>query len=101
MKRLERILYTIGLTIPVYIVCFFAKKPQVILSYTGGFMGVMIMLVIPAYLLYAANGGKVEREVRDWNIHKSWFHRSYWQYILWVFTVIAMVMTIYGEIVGD
>ena len=62
MTRKKKALWSFCLQIPVVIVAFLERSPQVLITYTGGFTGVLLMLVFPALIyLYSKRQDYEER----------------------------------------
>ena len=100
MSFLKRLAWTMGLTMPVYIVSYAYRNPQVLLAYTGGMTGLVILLVMPPLLMIGARKQKVEEKYGERNVYKSLFHHLGWSIFLLVFGAGAFGLTIYGLVVG-
>ena len=53
-KKWVKGLWSIILTIPVFLIVFSYRNVQVLVTYTGGFCGAFILLIFPATLVYFA-----------------------------------------------
>lgn len=64
-------MWTIILTIPVLCIVFPFRKPQILVTYTGGLCGPCILLIFPALLVYYARKQDAEKKLSDTNHNKA------------------------------
>ena len=87
-------LWSIILSIPVFIIVFLTRDVQVLVTYTGGFCGTFILLIFPAVLVWYARKVKPEEKQGQENPNKSPFRSDLWIYftLLWAFITITCVL---------
>lgn len=66
-------LWSIILTIPVLVIVCFTRDVQLLVTYTGGFCGSFILLIIPALLVYHGRKLNSEDKMGEENPNKSPF----------------------------
>ena len=72
-RRLVKGLWSIIFSIPAITVVMFVKDPQVMVTYTGGFGGTFILLLIPMALVFYGRRTLVLIGKTDENPNKSFF----------------------------
>ena len=89
-------LWSIILSLPVAVVVLLTRDVQVMVTYTGGFMGACILLVIPATLVFYARKRRPEEKFGVQNPYKSPFGSGWlWFVLAWALaTWIAVIVKI-------
>lgn len=99
-SKLKKGLWSIGLSIPVIIITIFLRDPQVLITYTGGFTGMVILLLIPALFVQGARRLGQEYIHDRVNFNKSPFSHPIFPYIVYTFSFITLGVLIYGIVKG-
>ena len=99
-RRLVKGLWSIIFSIPAIVVVMFVKNPQVMVTYTGGFGGTFILLLIPMALVFFGRRTLVLIGKTDENPNKSFFQNIGWIILVALFSVIVIVAVIQGIVSG-
>ena len=99
-RRLVKGLWSIIFSIPAIVVVMFVKKPQVMVTYTGGFGGTFILLLIPMALVFYGRRTLVLIGKKDENPNKSFFQNIGWIIFVALFSIIVIVAVIQGIVSG-
>ena len=93
-KKSIKGLWSIILSIPVFIIVFLTRDVQGLVTYTGGFCGTFILLIFPAILVYYARKVKSEEKHGQENPNKSPFTSKLWIYftLFWATVTISCVL---------
>ena len=71
--NLRKGLWAIVISIPVFIVACVYRDPQVMLAYTGGLSGLVILFCIPTGFVIGARMYKMENVIGEENFNKSYY----------------------------
>ena len=86
-------LWSIILTIPVIGVVLFYRDVQTLVTYTGGFCGPFILLIIPATLVsYGRTFNSEDKHGKNHN--KSPFQATGWVIMVYIWSIITIVSVI-------
>ena len=99
-RRLVKGLWSIIFSIPAIVVVMFVKNPQVMVTYTGGFGGTFIHLLIPMALVFFGRRTLVLIGKTDENPNKSFFQNIGWIILVALFSIIVIVAVIQGIVSG-
>ena len=99
-RRLVKGLWSIIFSIPAIVVVMFVKNPQVMVTYTGGFGGTFILLLIPMALVFFGRRTLVLIGKTDENPNKSFFQNIGWIILVALFSIIVIVAVIQGIVSG-
>ena len=99
-RRLVKGLWSIIFSIPAIVVVLFVKNPQVMVTYTGGFGGTFILLLIPMALVFYGRRTLVLIGKTDENPNKSFFQNIGWIILVALFSIIVIVAVIQGIVSG-
>ena len=99
-RRLVKGLWSIIFSIPAIVVVIFVKNPQVMVTYTGGFGGTFILLLIPMALVFFGRRTLVLIGKTDENPNKSFFQNIGWIILVALFSIIVIVAVIQGIVSG-
>ena len=99
-RRLVKGLWSIIFSIPAIVVVLFVKNPQVMVTYTGGFGGTFILLLIPMALVFFGRRTLVLIGKTDENPNKSFFQNIGWIIFVALFSIIVIVAVIQGIVSG-
>ena len=89
MTNFRKGIWSIGLSIPVIICSLLHFHPQVVVKFTGGITGVVILLVIPAVLVQGARKYDPGYYYDKLNINKSPFANCFWPYFIYMFSLLT------------
>jgi amino acid permease len=87
-------LWSIILSIPVFIIVFLTRDVQTLVTYTGGFCGTFILLIFPAILVWFARKREPESKQQEENPNKSPFTSKYWIYLTLVWAAITITSVV-------
>ena len=99
-RRLVKGLWSIIFSIPAIVVVMFVKNPQVMVTYTGGFGGTFILLLIPMALVFFGRRTLVLIGKTDENPNKSFFQNIGWIIFIALFSITVIVAVIQGIVSG-
>ena len=99
-RRLVKGLWSIIFSIPAIVVVIFVKNPQVMVTYTGGFGGTFILLLIPMALVFFGRRTLILIGKTDENPNKSFFQNIGWIILVALFSIIVIVAVIQGIVSG-
>ena len=99
-RRLVKGLWSIIFSIPAIVVVLFVKNPQVMVTYTGGFGGTFILLLIPMALVFYGRRTLVLIGKTDENPNKSFFQNIGWIIFVALFSISVIVAVIQGIVSG-
>ena len=99
-RRLVKGLWSIIFSIPAIVVVMFVKNPQVMVTYTGGFGGTFILLIIPMALVFYGRRTLVLIGKTDENPNKSFFQNIGWIIFIALFSITVIVAVIQGIVSG-
>lgn len=80
ISRMRKGLWSFALSVPVIIITMFLRDPQLLIKYTGGFTGSVILLLIPALFVQGARKLNFEEMYDRLNFNKSPFSHPIWPY---------------------
>lgn len=92
-KKSVKGLWSIILSIPVIVIVLAYRKPQVMVTYTGGLCGAFILLIFPATLVYYARKEDQEKKFNDVNHNKAEYGQ-FWIYFTWFWAFITILSVI-------
>lgn len=101
ISKMKKGLWSIGLSIPVIIITLFLRDPQVMLTYTGGITGTMILLLIPTIFVQGARKLNLEDVYDKNNFNRSPFRHPIWPYVVYLFSLITLGIIIWGIASGS
>ena len=96
--NLQKGLWAIVISIPVLIVACFYRKPQVMLAYTGGITGLVILFCIPTAFVIGARKKRMEEVHGVENFNKSYYSGIGWIIVSALFGLFSFVMVVLGLI---
>lgn len=99
-SRLKKGLWSTALSVPVIIITLFLKDPQILITYTGGFTGMVILLLVPALFVQGARRLNLEEVYDRKNFNASPFKHPFWPYLVYLFSVLTFGVLVYGLIKG-
>lgn len=99
-RRLVKGLWSIIFSIPAIVVVMFVKNPQAMVTYTGGFGGTFILLLIPMALVFYGRRTLVLIGKTDENPNKSFFQNIGWIIFVALFSISVIVAVIQGIVSG-
>ena len=89
-KKWVKGVWSIILSIPVFVVVMFTRDVQQLVSFSGGVAGSFVLLVIPAVLAWKARKTDIEEQAGTVNQNKSPFGRAWiWVVLVWAFATIG------------
>ena len=100
ITRLKKGLWSFGLSVPVIIFTMFYRDVQVLITYIGGFTGMVILLLIPALFVQGARKLNFEDIYDRKNFNRSPFYHPFYPYIIYAFSVVTFGVVVYGLIKG-
>ena len=100
-RRLVKGLWSIIFSIPAIVVVMFVKNPQAMVTYTGGFGGTFILLLIPMALV--VSGRRALRIIgkTDENPNSSFFKSVGWVVLVLLFACMVIGFVIKGIVQGN
>jgi hypothetical protein len=101
MSRMKKGLWSACLSIPVIIVAMIHLDAQMLIKYTGGITGCVILLLVPALFVQGARKFNAEDVFDRKNFNKSPFTHWAWPYIIYAFAIVCYSVIIYGLITGS
>lgn len=96
MSRLKKGLWSFALSVPVIIITLFLRNPQILVTYTGGLTGTLILLLIPAGFVQGARRLGLEDVYDRINFNKSPFRHPIFPYLIYAFSALTLGVLIYG-----
>lgn len=100
ISKLKKGMWSFILSVPVIIITLFFRDPQILITYTGGFTGVFILLLIPTLFVQGARRLGLEDVFDKTNFNKSSFRHPFWPYLIYAFSALTLGVLIYGLIQG-
>ena len=100
ITKLKKGIWSIGISLPAIVVTLFLRDPQILVTYTGGLTGVIILLLIPTIFVQMARRMDLESTFNEKNFNKSNFTSPIIPYLLYIFSAVALGILIYGIIRG-
>ena len=100
ITKLKKGIWSICISLPAIVVTLFLRDPQLLVTYTGGLTGVIILLLIPTIFVQAARRLNLENTFNRENFNKSNFTSPIIPYLIYIFSVIALSILIYGMVKG-
>ena len=97
-KRNVKGFWSIILTIPVLSIVTWYRNPQTLVTYTGGFCGAFILLIIPATVVTYARARKTE-DLYGKNPNASPFGDG-WTKVVWFWSAVVIGSVVYKTIKG-
>ena len=97
-RRLVKGIWSIIFSIPVVIIVMFERDPQVMISYTGGICGPMILFLIPVTLVWY--GRRKLGEMNNDNFNASPYQQFWLLIVISIFALITLCMVLYGAASG-
>jgi amino acid permease len=93
-KNTVKGIWSIILSIPVFIIVLLTRDVQFLVTYTGGFCGTFILLIFPALLVWYARKINSEEKHSCENPNKSPFKSNMWIYftLFWATVTITCVL---------
>ena len=88
-------LWSLILSIPVFIVVMLTREVQELVTYTGGFCGSFILLIFPAWLVIFARNSEPEIKFGCENPNKSPFQNKFWIILTLFWALITITSVIY------
>ena len=95
-RRLVKGLWSIIFSIPCIVIVMFVKKPQVMVTYTGGICGTFILLLIPMTLVWYGRKAVFGKH----NPNTSYFQSPVWLFIVFLFSMTTFGFVITGIVNG-
>mmetsp|Transcript_972 Transcript_972/g.1737 ORF Transcript_972/g.1737 Transcript_972/m.1737 type:complete len:217 (+) Transcript_972:1030-1680(+) len=93
--------WSIILSLPVFIVVLVTQDVQGLITYTGGFCGAFIMLIFPTMLVQYGRRMKSEESHKFLNINKSPFQSTFWIYFVYFWAGITISSVIVKTVTGQ
>jgi len=93
----KRFLWTMILTIPIYLIAITKISVQQIINITGGFCCLYLLLYLPSLLAYFGRKNyKILREEKNLppNVHEPRLKSNFWIYMSWAFGPIVFISQI-------
>ena len=100
VSRLKKGLWSIALSLPVIGVAIIHLNAQMLIKYTGGLTGCVILLIVPALFVQGARRLNMEDVYDRMNFNKSPFTHWVWPWVVYTFSAITLVVIIHGIAVG-
>jgi len=94
-------LWSIILTIPVVCVVLFYRDVQTLVTYTGGFCGSFILLIIPSTMVYYARAIPNLEDKHGKNANASPFKSMGWVYLVYTWSAITIVSVVVKIAMGS
>ena len=88
-------LWSLILSIPVFLVVCFYRDVQTLVTYTGGFCGSFILLIFPSWLVLYSRRLNPESKYGCENPNKSPFQSNGWPYMSLVWALITISSVVY------
>lgn len=100
ISKMKKGLWSFGLSVPVIIITLLMRDPQILITYTGGLTGMVILLLIPALFVQGARRLGLEDVYDRVNFNKSPFSHPVWPYTIYAFSIITFAVLVYGIVKG-
>ena len=94
ISKLKKGIWSIGISAPAIIITLFLRDPQLLVTYTGGLTGVIILLLIPSIFVQRARYLNLESAYNRENFNKSPFSHPIFPYFIYAFSVITLTILI-------
>ena len=95
------LLFTAVALVPVFVVSVVAKDQlSKLLSITGGFCGVILMLMVPSALIISSRKQAKKYHGDVDHVHKSLFSHRFWPILVLALSVICFVYSGYINIIS-
>jgi len=99
-RRLVKGLWSIIFSIPCIVIVMFIRKPQVMVTYTGGICGTFILFLFPLALVYFGRKTLAESGNKKENPNSSVFQSCSWLIIVIIFSITTLGFVLAGIISG-
>ena len=93
--RCTRIIWTVCLSIPCFVVAYLQVSTVDIIDVTGGVFGVFILAIIPTILVHYARKHDIEKKLGHSNPLKSHFQSKLWIYAILIIAPLMIIANLY------
>uniref|UniRef100_A0A7S3JG32 Amino acid transporter transmembrane domain-containing protein n=1 Tax=Euplotes harpa TaxID=151035 RepID=A0A7S3JG32_9SPIT len=100
MTRMKKGLWSFMLSVPVIVITLFLRDPQLLVTYTGGLTGIIILLLIPTIFVQLSRKWDLESTYDNNNFNRSPFRHPYWPYLIYSFSLLTFGVIVYGIVKG-